>query len=174
MNYADAAALLAGRCKDRRKLQNNTYLERRAPFYRRTGPAHGDAFAVRLHATDILTLVAAGRMELDTGGWNTVTTRDRLSFYLPRPWHVWSDHSTLVLGTYQDGFQGHVLVNPCAAIRPDGSAEGASYGEYRECRDTEERATRRVRTRLRRWVQKARSLYIDRSACEYGMRKWGL
>ena len=28
MNYAEAATLLTGRCKDRRKLQNNTYLER--------------------------------------------------------------------------------------------------------------------------------------------------
>jgi hypothetical protein len=173
MNYAEAATLLTGRCKDRRKLQNNTYLERREPFYRRTGFSHSDAFAVRLHATDILTFFADGRIGLNTGGWNTVTTRDRLSSYLPRPWHVWSERGTLVLGTYQDGLQGQVLVNPYAAVRPDGTVDGDSYVEYRERRDAEERVTRRVRSRLRRWVQKARALYIDRSGCEYGVRNWG-
>jgi len=171
MNYAEAATLLTGRCKDRRKLQNNTYLERHLERCFSEGTEY--SFTIRLHNTDILRFFADGRVELNTGGWNTVTTRDRLSSYLPRPWHVWSERGTLVLGKCDDGFQAQVLVNPDATILPDGTTKGDSYAEYRQRRDAQEREVRRVRSRLRRWVQKARGLYIDRSGCRYGIHSYG-
>lgn len=70
-----AAALLTdarGRIRDTKKLANNTYARR-----------DGDAVAVRLHATDVVTLHDDGRVVLDSGGWRTVTTRDRINRYAP-------------------------------------------------------------------------------------------
>lgn len=63
---------------ERRKLENNTYLERRGP----------DAIAVLLHNTDIVTYYSDGRTGLYTGGWFTMTTKDRMNYYLPRHIHV--------------------------------------------------------------------------------------
>jgi hypothetical protein len=70
-----AAALLTdarGRIRDTKKLANNTYARR-----------DGDAVAVRLHATDVVTLHDDGRVVLDSGGWRTVITRDRMNRYAP-------------------------------------------------------------------------------------------
>lgn len=68
MNYATATETLATR--DRKKVTHNTYLERRAP----------DVIALRLHATDVVTFYADGRIVLDSGGWLTVTTKDRMNY----------------------------------------------------------------------------------------------
>lgn len=70
-----AAALLTdarGKIRETKKLANNTYARR-----------DGDAVAVRLHATDVVTLHDDGRVILDTGGWRTMTTRDRMDRYAP-------------------------------------------------------------------------------------------
>jgi hypothetical protein len=74
MDYAKADALLQGRCKARRKVANNTYLERRQE----------GVIALKLHATDVLTFIQAfdalpERVKYDTGGWRTVTTKERLN-----------------------------------------------------------------------------------------------
>jgi len=37
---------------------------------------------VRLHSTDIITCYPLGHVRLDTGGWNTVTTRERMNGFL--------------------------------------------------------------------------------------------
>lgn len=54
-------------------LANNTRLFRRDE----------DCFAIRLHDTDVVTLFADGRIVLSTGGWYTMTTKDRLSSFAP-------------------------------------------------------------------------------------------
>lgn len=83
MNYTTLNEQLTGRCKDRRKLANNTYAERR-----------GDGeIAIRLHATDILTFHADGSVGVDTGGWHTRTTKDRLNEYLPNGYRIVQDRS---------------------------------------------------------------------------------
>ena len=51
----------------RRKLANNTYLI-----------DNGKRRAVRLHSTDIATEAGPGKIRIDTGGWDTMTTRERL------------------------------------------------------------------------------------------------
>jgi hypothetical protein len=78
--YADAAAKLTGRCAKRRKVANNTWLER-----------HGDDIAIRLHQTDIVTLHPDGTATLDTGGWLTVTTKSRMNDALPGGLRLSSD-----------------------------------------------------------------------------------
>jgi hypothetical protein len=55
--------------KDERRIANNT----RA---RRVG---ADIIAVRLHSTDVLTLHRDGAVIADSGGWWTVTTKERIN-----------------------------------------------------------------------------------------------
>lgn len=45
--------------------------------------------AYRLHDTDIVTYMPNGDIRLDTGGWDTVTTRERMCRYLPSGVQVW-------------------------------------------------------------------------------------
>jgi hypothetical protein len=60
--------------KDRMKLCNHTYLVRRK--------VEGEIeVAVQLHSTDVITFKPNGDTELYTGGWNTITTWDRINRY---------------------------------------------------------------------------------------------
>lgn len=89
LSYQDAQTMMA-RAQDRgygprRKLQNNTYLVER-----------GSNYAVRLHNTDVVAIHADGTYTLNTGGWETVTTKDRINGYGPARvyshrgvWAVW-------------------------------------------------------------------------------------
>src|SRR5258706_8717982 len=52
------------------KIAHNTYLERHAG---------GDAYGVRLHRTEIVTFYRDGRVRLDSGTWQTMTTRGRMN-----------------------------------------------------------------------------------------------
>jgi hypothetical protein len=85
MTYATADATLGSR--DRRKVANNTYLERRDE----------QTIALRLHATDVVTF-RPGTITLDSGGWRTVTTKNRINYALP----VYSDKGTWYVGGYPD------------------------------------------------------------------------
>ena len=70
--FKDAAAHLGKR--DRRKLANNTYLIRR-----------DDRIAVRLYETDIIAFFErGGSMYLHSGGFRTVTTKDRMNRFQGR------------------------------------------------------------------------------------------
>lgn len=60
----------------RRRVANNTYLERQGP----------DRIAVVLHTTDVVTYCRTDEgpvVEINTGGWLTVTTKARINDYLP-------------------------------------------------------------------------------------------
>lgn len=111
-NHADRLLHHRGHgCRmESRKLANNTYLERR----------DGDAIAVRLHSTDIITLHAPANgtelVTLDSGGWLTMTTKGRMHDYAPgvgieSDRGVWQvvirDEDVYYLGTvypFADGF----------------------------------------------------------------------
>ena len=79
MTYQNADAQLTGRCKDRRKVANNTYLERRDDH----------TIALRLHATDILIFTDDNRIRYESGGWKTPTTKQRMTEF--GPLRLWSD-----------------------------------------------------------------------------------
>lgn len=68
-SYEEAVSTLKGR--PRKKVANNTYLETR-----------GEDVAVRLHDTDVATFHPDNTVTLDTGGWLTVTTKDRMNSVL--------------------------------------------------------------------------------------------
>lgn len=67
MNHETANAKLGSR--ESRKLGNNTYLQRRPD----------GSIAVKLHATDVLTFHSDGRTVYNSGGWRTVTTKERMN-----------------------------------------------------------------------------------------------
>lgn len=72
-SYKECEKYLAGgRDKNNRPLANNTRMERRP-----------NAITIRFHATDIVTYYADGRIILNTGGWHTVTTSDRIHRFSP-------------------------------------------------------------------------------------------
>lgn len=71
-------------------LENNTRLFRR-----------GDDFAIRLHSTDVVTIHRDGTYTLNSGGWQTVTTKARINAYSPAcvgsvrgVWHLF-DYSAI-------------------------------------------------------------------------------
>lgn len=92
-NY-DAALEYVRRARDRyagRPVGNNTRLiERIGRDVPNAQRPHG--VALMLHGTDVVTLYADGSTEFDTGGWDTVTTADRMRWnnafevylYVPR------------------------------------------------------------------------------------------
>lgn len=55
-----------------RKIANNTLVV-----------SGGDSYAVRLHNTDVVTAYPDGSLSLNTGGWYSVTTKERINRYLP-------------------------------------------------------------------------------------------
>lgn len=72
-DFESAAEYLSGgRSKNDRPLQNNTRLIRRSE----------DEIAVRLHETDVITYHRNGNRTLNSGGWLTVTTKERINGYL--------------------------------------------------------------------------------------------
>lgn len=95
-SYATADLFLhtRGKAVPRKKLANNTYAERRGE----------GKIAVVLHATDVLTYhrhspyrAGASGIEavvLNTGGWLTVTTKERINAFLPGGVRVSSNHGT--------------------------------------------------------------------------------
>lgn len=93
-----------------RKVANNTF--------RFVRPEDG-ATVIRLHRTDIVQTYVDGRVKLNTGGWQTVTTKDRLNSFAPCRIYsekgVWlvSYHSRVY--AYADGI----------ILHPDGRVEGA-------------------------------------------------
>jgi len=73
-SYEDAKSLFKkARFPQRGKpLENNTRLFRR-----------GEDYAVRLYSTDVVTYHPDGTLTVRTGGWDTVTTADRVGRYSP-------------------------------------------------------------------------------------------
>lgn len=83
-SYKEAKAIMAG-ARDQslgRPVANNTRLE--------WTDAARTELGVRLHNTVIANFKPNGGIELDTGGWHTVTTKDRLNRCIPHPWAIYS------------------------------------------------------------------------------------
>lgn len=90
-DYAGWSETLGDR--DSRKIGNNTYVERGGQFPRI--PGHGSVFtydpeavAIRLHRTDVVIFRPDGSIVLNSGGWRTVTTLDRINAVLPARYFV--------------------------------------------------------------------------------------
>lgn len=113
MDYLLADSKLQGRNMLSRKIGNNTYLVRNSGV-------PGDSIHLKLHNTYIITWYVNGRIELNSGGWLTVTTKARMNEFLSGysiskskgVWYVDQIVSGPVyrktLGVYQDG----MVINP--------------------------------------------------------------
>ena len=81
MKLTEAKELLTGRYKDSRKIANNTYLTR----------LESGGVAIKLHSTNILTIDESDTVTVETGGWQTVTTKARLNEYLPDGFRIYQE-----------------------------------------------------------------------------------
>ena len=77
ITFESAPAMLAKSrlSKTSKKLENNTWLE---------VTEHGE-YAIKLHQTRIITIHSDGTYTLNSGGYRTSTTKDRLNGYAPGP-----------------------------------------------------------------------------------------
>lgn len=144
-SYEDAARLLTGRCKDSRRLENNTYLVRLSDT----------EIGVRLHSTIIVRYYANGDIQLSNGGWSTFTSSGRINTYTPNNMGVNSIRGSWYLklnGTQYDWERGGVL------IRADGQCDAKHIGDAYEYERQELNKLRRDNgvNKLRYWVRQAR------------------
>lgn len=76
---------------------------------------------VRLHATNVVTVKANGRVILNTGGWHTPTTRNRINTFAPAGFQIYTrdglSYVTTPAGTFPhvDGAEYHSTGRP---VRP--------------------------------------------------------
>lgn len=87
MDYTKANSLLQGRNANSRKIGNNTYLIRRDSY-----------IAIKLHNTEIIQYYP-DKIVLNTGGWNTVTTKARMNEYLDN-FSIWQEKSRWYIHSY--------------------------------------------------------------------------
>lgn len=73
--------IAGGRHKTYRTAANNTTVRE----------VEGGAVAIQLHATDIVIVLASGGFVLNSGGWRSVTTKERINRYTPA--RLWQDKS---------------------------------------------------------------------------------
>jgi hypothetical protein len=147
MNYQQAAAQLIGRCRDRRKLANNTHLVRRDT----------DEIAVRLHATDVLTFFADGRIRVNTGGYHTVTTVDRINAFLPGPWRVSRYRGlTILYQMHPTAWTPICTVDNSCLISSEGEADGGDVQAYFASVRAADNSRNRIRNRGRYWQKQVR------------------
>ena len=107
MNYQKFDSLLTGRCRQQKKIGNNTIAHR----------IDDKTIGIKLHATDVVVYHQDGRVVLNSGGWRTVTTKDRINNYssarIGQCKGVWTLH----------GHNGAVFADGLT-IHPDGSVTG--------------------------------------------------
>lgn len=99
-SYEEARKFLGGR--DERNIANNTRL--RDATSNEDGQ-HLGAVAVRLHSTDVLTYCASGWLILNSGGYRTVTTKERLNAFLPRSIRVYQKDFSWIVVIRHGGFR---------------------------------------------------------------------
>lgn len=99
-NYADALAVLGN--KQSIRLGNNTYLEQRKV----AGDGLTERIAVRLHSTDVVVFYPSGRVTLHTGGYYTVTAKERINQFIEgslyQSAHRWYYVHPVVDGVYTE------------------------------------------------------------------------
>lgn len=75
MTYTEAVKMVRGkRNAERRKVGNNTYAE----------ILPNGSVGIKLHNTYVVKIHEDGTYTLNSGGWNTSTTKDRINQYSPK------------------------------------------------------------------------------------------
>jgi len=103
--------------KDSRPLRYKTRVNRR-----------GENIAITHHDTDIITYQPSGSVIIDTQGWHTSTTKERLNNYLPiirnNRWsqRIYQEDSIWYI---EDGYRNSLVFADGMKLLPDGTIEGA-------------------------------------------------
>ena len=134
MNFTDANALLVGRYKHSKKLGNNTYLVRN----------DDGSVAVKLHDTNVVTMKEDGTIILDSGGWRTNTTKERMNHYMPSGYDISQRKSIwyLIHRTYnaKNGWKtvAEMTFKDGCGINPNGTIFGglSAIGEKKQAKLT--------------------------------------
>jgi len=96
--------------KDSRPLRYKTRVNRR-----------GENIAITHHETDIITYQPSGSVIIDTQGWHTSTTKDRLNNHLPIEFYIWQHDSVWYINKKN---QPHLVFADGIRILPDGTIRG--------------------------------------------------
>lgn len=89
MTHSEAVKMVRGkRNANRRKVGNNTYAE----------ILQDNSVSITLHSTDVVRIHEDGTYTLRSGGWQTLTTKDRINQYSP-------------VRVYQRNFEWFVKIN---------------------------------------------------------------
>jgi hypothetical protein len=89
--YSELDAKLTGCNSQSRKVDNNTYAIRQ-----------DGNIVIKLHATNIVTFTPAGDIILNSGGWHTPTTKDRISKFISG-WRITQTKGVWYLWNYASG-----------------------------------------------------------------------
>lgn len=155
MNYEKAVATLKNRPS--KKVANNTYLV----------PVEG-GIAVKLHQTNVVTFLQEGTVILNSGGWRTVTTKERINSFSPA--RVYSDGGVWFI-SYRDNY-GSKTYQPddCAYQRAtffDGMAvDDKGVPLVKDSGDETMAAKRRLDRMIRRYVNGYASHVLERGNLE--------
>jgi len=109
ITFSHAESLMRRSRSGRWRLGNNTYLYPRGP----------NAFAVRYHYTDVVTIHRDGTFTLAANGWYTPTTKDRINGYSPA--RVYSEGGTWCVWHRASDPKTPPQVRTCRACRGTGT-----------------------------------------------------
>ena len=96
MTYKDCLELISKSKVGRLKLKHNTYLEQR-----------GESFVVIFHRTAVVKIFPDDRYQLFTGGWHTVTTKQRINQFSPA--RVYQERGDWYLDSGREFFEGVIV-----------------------------------------------------------------
>lgn len=127
-DYKSAKQFAQGR---KRKLSNNTYFVE----------LDNGAYGVKLHDT-VVVQYEPKKTVLNTGGWQTVTTKARMNEYMPAGWYLYSERGIWLIKQYRE--DGYVVAYK----------DGMFYNgkRWRGC-GTDPQATQRLRKRVQQYAK---------------------
>lgn len=91
LSYEEGLAKLKG--KDQKELENNTYLVK----------VDDETLGVKLHNTIVVYIFKSGIYQLDTGGWRTSTSKNRINRYGPASVYQKNNIWYIGEGIFEDG-----------------------------------------------------------------------
>lgn len=148
MDYTEANALLA-KARDHQaghKIANNTWIV----------PSEYDpeGIGIRLHNTEIMTVHPDDSLTLRTGGWETLTTKERLNRYLPPRVRVYQENRIWYLNTSAPNGE-QFLFEDGMRVSQDGAILSKQTLEAEQPLEAErlEKAKRKVDRLVRKYIK---------------------
>ncbi len=104
--------------RDEKKIANNTWVIRE--YLGDGSPAYRHPIHIKLHNTNIMTFYREGNIKLNSGGWRTVTTSQRINQFLPGHIRVSSDKGVWWVYMYGERtlFVDNMEINPDGTLPP--------------------------------------------------------